>query len=107
MTTASQSEFRQAAAKRFPFSARRRTITGDGKFCLVLKCTRPTWSVVLFQTRAERDRYADTWFRQCEHHSNCRGQLHEKVEFEISQAPVTVPMTYSLADRFPDKYDKD
>jgi hypothetical protein len=84
MPTAPQSEYRAAAARRFPYSARCKTITGDGKFLLILKCTRPSWSVILYSTRQERDTYFRLWFARCEHHSNCRGQLHEKIELEVS-----------------------
>jgi hypothetical protein len=102
------SEFRAAAARRFPYSARQKTITGDGRFALALKCTRPTWSILLFQTRAERDNSARLWFQHCEHHSNCRGALHERIEFDITSALPVVPVpTVCMADRFPDKYDKD
>ena len=107
MPTALQSEYRAAAAKRFPFSARRGTISGDGKFALAIKCTRPTWSILLFKTRMDRDNAAVLWFQRCQYHSNCRGQHHEKIEFEIYSAPTVAPLTthFCMADRFPD--DKD
>jgi hypothetical protein len=44
---------REVAAKRFPFSAKRGKIFGDGRYVAAFRCTTP-WRIFLFSTPEKR-----------------------------------------------------
>ena len=97
------STFRTEVARRFPYSARRKSILGDGPYVLVLKCHRP-WGVLLFEHRAQRDDAARNWQQQCQYRS-CGGTEHEKIDLNVPAAPLPVIDHDSLSDRFKDDYE--
>lgn len=58
------SEFQQLAAKRWPRSAARRRIFGDGAFALIIMCQFPG-KILLFPTAAARLRKLEQLDRGC------------------------------------------
>ncbi len=103
--TKRHSQFRTETARRFPYSARRKSILGDGAYALVLKCQKP-WGVLLFESRAQRDEAARNWQQHCQYRS-CGGTEHERIDLGVPEAPVPVIAHTAFADRFPDKYERD
>jgi hypothetical protein len=67
---------REKAAKRYPFSAKRNRIFGDGGFPLVIKCRVP-WTIKLYRTAQEREhgRYSTCGAGRCSFNHHAEAQL--------------------------------
>jgi hypothetical protein len=57
-------DYRLEAERRWPLSAKRRTITGSGPYVLVVKCTVP-WSIIQFESEQDREKMYRHFQSQC------------------------------------------
>jgi hypothetical protein len=78
--------WQETANRRWPKSAARRRILGDGQFLLILACRFPS-TILMFQTKEARDaRYESLMLKDC--CASCR-QDHNCAELSSIRDPVT------------------
>ena len=78
--------YQLAANRRWPKSAARRRILGDGQFLLILACRFPS-TILMFATREARDaKYESLMLKDC--CASCR-QDHNCAELSLIQNAVT------------------